>query len=236
VAGYLGSTAQWERFNARWKSLLADYGASQMHRADLECFQREFKSWDSSRRTEFVKKAHSIIKKHTYVAVATGVIKADFEQVMPSWVKKLFGGVYGWCANECLVHVGKWCEKRSYRDPINWVFEAGTAGHGQVSDLFEALHEHPEWGPRLCIGSWSFEDKSVVPLQAADTIAYEVFKHIENQIIDQGKRTVRLSVLDLVRPSDESYLKYWDRGRLQKSLLNWEAKTRALAAKRPAGF
>jgi hypothetical protein len=65
------------------------------------------------------------------------------------------------------------------------------------------------------IKGWSFQDKDVLPLQAADVIAYEVFKHVENQILDKGeKRDVRLSMLDLYRPCDENYLKWWSRERL----------------------
>ena len=41
---------------------------------------------------------------------------------------------------------------------------------------------------------------SSMMLQAADTIAYEIFKHTENQWLDLGKRPVRLSMIDLIRP------------------------------------
>jgi hypothetical protein len=226
AAGYLASTAQWEHFNPRWNSLLADFGVSRMHRADLESFVREFTGWNGNRRTEFVQKAHGVIKDHTYIALGTGVIKSDYEDVMPQWVKDLFGGVYGWCVNECLVSVGKWCEKLQtpYRERINWVFEAGTAGSGQVVAMLRNLSEDPTWGPRLRIGNWSFAGKDTLPLQAADTVAYEIFKQIENRIIDQGTRDVRLSILDLVRPQDEAYLKYWDKARLMRWVKRAEAK------------
>ncbi len=226
AAGYLASDKQWERFSPRWQSLLAKYGISRMHRADLESFVREFKGWNGDRRTELIKKAHAIIRKHIYIALGTGVIKSDYEEVMPRWVKNLFGGVYVWCVNECRVHVGKWCEKRRnpYNGTINWVFEAGTVGHGQVEEMLRNLSRHPEWGQRLRIGEWSFKDKNTVPLQSADIIAYEVFKQIENQIIDQGKRDVRLSIRHLVRRQDEPYLKYWDKARLERWVQSFEAK------------
>lgn len=226
AAGFLGSTTQWERFNQQWQSLLAEYGIKQMHRADLESYVGEFRGWNGSRRTAFVRKAHAIIKKHTYIAVGTGVIKADFEEIMPQWAKELFGGAYGWCVNECLVHVGKWCEKlrNPYKDRINWVFEAGTVGSGQVVEMLRNLSQDPTWGQRLHIGQWSFDDKDSLPLQAADVIAYEVFKQIENQIVDQGKRNVRLSMLDLVRSGDQPYLKYWDKARLKSWVERVEAK------------
>jgi hypothetical protein len=67
------------------------------------------------------------------------------------------------------------------------------------------------------IGSWGFSCKNVVPLQAADTLAYEIFKQVENQIVDRGeKRGVRFSVKDLIRSQDLPYLKYWDKARLRE--------------------
>jgi len=74
-------------------------------------------------------------------------------------------------------------------------------------------------GKEFRIATWSFAFKDVVPLQAADTLAYEIFKQVENQIVDRGeKHDVRFSVKDLLRAQDLPYLKYWDRARLKEWL------------------
>jgi hypothetical protein len=36
-----------------------------------------------------------------------------------------FGEVYGWCVQDYLAAVRKWCERHRHADPIQWVFEAG---------------------------------------------------------------------------------------------------------------
>jgi hypothetical protein len=75
------------------------------------------------------------------------------------------------------------------------------------------------------IGTWSFAGKELVPLQAADTLAYEIFKQVENQVVDRGeKHLVRFSVKDLLRPHDLPYLKYWDRARLREWLATNQAR------------
>ena len=54
-----------------------------------------------------------------------------------------------------------------------------------------------------------------MPLQAADVIAYETNKHVENQLLHEGKyRDIRMSFLDLYREADENYMKWWHRERL----------------------
>jgi len=92
VAGYLGTDVQWERFARQWTPLLDEYGISRLHRAELEGFKREFRNWNPVRRKEFLRKAHAIIRRNTYIAFGSGVIKADFDEFMPAWVKELFGG------------------------------------------------------------------------------------------------------------------------------------------------
>ena len=59
------------------------------------------------------------------------------------------------------------------------------------------------------IGGWSFQGKEVLPLQAADVMAYEAYKYVENYILDKGEqRDVRLSMIDLYLSCDDKYLKW----------------------------
>jgi len=219
VGGYLASTQQWTRFIPRWKQLLKDFDVKQMHRTDLETWNGEFtenRGWGPTRRNKFVGKAQGIIKRHTYIAVGSAVIKKDFEEVLPLPVRKFFGGAYGWCAHECLLRASIWCEKAKHGEPIKWVFEKGTEGSGQIGFYFQKCAEIPEVSKLMRVqhGGWSFQNKDVLPLQAADVVAYEIFKQVKNQIVDKGKKNVRLSALNLFRKKDEPYMKYWDKDRL----------------------
>jgi hypothetical protein len=228
VAGYIGQISEWRKFQQGWSPIpkKRPYRVKIMHRADLETWHGEFtkeRGWDSSRRNAFLNELHPIIKSRTRVAIGTAVIKKDWEEVMPYWLKRFMGGVYGWCAHECIVAVRIWCNRpiRNYQHPINWVFEKGAMGQGQVAAMFTELDQHPVLSKEFRIGSWTFACKDVVPLQAADTLAYEIFKQVENQIVDRGeKHDVRFSVKDLLRPQDLPYLKYWNRERLLEWLRN----------------
>jgi hypothetical protein len=223
VGGYVGSDFQWERFVARWTKTLNDAHVEVLHRSDLESFQGEFaeaKGWNPPRRTELVRKLHSIIKTSTYSAVGSSVIKDDFNTVMPVWVKHLFGGAYGWCAFWCVVAMRGWCVERHITDTIAWHFESGTRGASEIKEMFQALR-HAELRDSYRINSVCFSGKELKPLQAADVVAYEIFKHVENQILDGGQRHPRrLSALDLFRRQDERYVTFWNKDRL----IHWLAK------------
>ncbi len=229
VAGYLGQVGEWRRFEREWRKVCGKYDVKIVHRADLETWHGEFtaeRGWNPARRTSFLGELQPIIKSCTKVAVGSAVIKEDWEEVMPEWLTRFFGGTYGWCAHECIVAVRKWCERPSARSrtsrPVCWAFERGAEGQHQVEAMFAELSNISELKAAFRIGALSFPDKDVVPLQAADLLAYEVFKQVENQIVDRGeKHDVRLSVRHLMRPQDLVYLKFWDRARLRE----WLAKS-----------
>lgn len=220
VAGYLAQIGEWRGFERNWSKVLKRHHIRLMHRSDLENFHGEFVGWNGERRTALLSELQPIIKSHTKVAIGAAVIKQDWEEVMPSWLKRFFGGAYGWCVHDCLVAVRKWCErpnaKRGPVRPITWAFEQGAEGQGQVAALFTELANIPELKKAFRIGAFSFPGKEVVPLQAADLLAYEVCKQLENQIIDHGEHhNIRISVRHLMREQDPHYLKYWDKARLR---------------------
>jgi hypothetical protein len=217
VAGYIGKVGRWEDFNKEWQKALNDFHVYQMHRSDLENFGGKFKAWNPTRRTKFLQRVQPIIRDHITFPIGCAVIKEDYERIIPPDVKKQFSGVYGWCARDCLAAMTNWYQRKGYRNAVRWVFEAGTTGHGQVDAMFDELYRNPITRQKYFIKGWSFEDKSTLPLQSADVLAYEVFKQVENQILDRGKRPVRLSLKHLVHENDDRYLQYWG----ERRLLDW---------------
>lgn len=225
VGGFLSNVAQWEIFTKEWMKILKDVGINGMRRADLESFHGEFKKWNPSRRTALIKQLQAVIKRRTKTPVASIVIKDEFEQIIPSGLKKWSGGVYGFLAYTCLVGVGQWCEKssRQHCDPIQWVFEAGTEGSHQVNQMFQATYADKVIRQRSRLGGWSFLGKDTVPLQSADLLAYECFKLVNNQLVDPDqRRPPRISMLELVGTEQCPYMKLMDKQSLQNFATQWE--------------
>jgi hypothetical protein len=98
VAGYVGQVNEWRRFERQWSVVLKKYGVHLMHRNHLETWHGEFTQecgWNPARRASFLRELHPVIKSCTKVAVGSAIIKEDWETVMPDWLKRFFGGVYG---------------------------------------------------------------------------------------------------------------------------------------------
>lgn len=233
VAGYVANAYHWERFNSKWKSLLRDYRVKILRRSDLESLKGEYSDWDKEKQIEFLKRAHFVIKKTGSVPISSCVVKDDFERIIPKDLKEILGGVYGWCAHDCLMKVEHWCDQKKYKGRIFYVFEAGTKGHGQIDLAMRLFYRVPVYKKRFRIQGWTFHDKTMLPLQAADVIAYEVFKFGENEILDDTKRRrFRVSADDLTKNQDLRYLGLpWQEQNLKKWLTDWGKHHPELAAR-----
>jgi hypothetical protein len=206
VAGYFGSCSQWDKFNIEWRKMLSEVGLSEFHRTDIESRHRYVTGWTTDDRDRIVRRAHTIIKDCTYIGVGNAVIKADFEELFPPILKKFYGGAYGYCAFVCIARAKNWHQNIKSKDDINWVFEAGAQGADQFNILMKALYADPQLRQDFRVNSWSFAGKEILPLQAADTIAYELFKFVQGQIIENRGKP-RLSFDDLVREKDDEFFR-----------------------------
>src|SRR5262249_48381776 len=85
--------------------------------------------------------------------------------------------------------------RRGQPHPTSWAFAQRAEGQAQVAQIFAELSRDPISKAAFRIGTLSFPGKEVVSLQAADSLAHEVLKQGENQVVDRSaKRGVRLSV------------------------------------------
>jgi hypothetical protein len=148
-------------------------------------------------------------------------VRADFEETMPSAVRTVFGGPYGWLVHDCIVGIAHWAVDKHCAEPVQYVFEAGARGRRRVQKMFESLYNEGKFRTLCRIGSWKFATKpEAVQLQAADFLAYELYKQMDNRIVGGiAKQPIRRSAFDMFRlETDKAH--YWDAARLRKWLKN----------------
>ena len=74
-----------------------------------------------------------------------------------------------------MAHIGN-----EVKDQIKCSFEDGDTSV-ESHRIYNAMKAVELWGNRSYLGGISFESKNLVPLQAADLMAREAFKHMDNQ-------------------------------------------------------
>jgi len=234
VGCYLASQEDWYRFNPSWAKLKKDDGIEYFHRTDQESCRDQFEGWTIDRKIISYQEQHKIIHAHTQHGIGAAVIKADYDEVIVGKDRELLGDAYEFCLRHCLSAITNFANRIGYSDDIAYVFEAGAEGEKHFNAFMKSAYDAPVLRRQYRIGSWTFADKKkLLPLQAADALAYELAKEMENAIDQystglstvERERAVRKSALDLLRSSDE--IQYWNRARLEK--LQNAAKREAIA-------
>lgn len=196
VAGYVSTRQRWKKFGREWEELLREEGISAFHRTDLESLQKEFKGWTAERRDRAVRRAQKIIKRWALAGVAVGFPFDLYERIIHTpELRKRFAKPYALCTMRCIIALSEWASEDGYRDPIDYVFDRGDEGRGQVIDAFRVSDRE-----KYLLGTCRFEDKKkFVPLQAADILAYEVYRFTSEQVVQGGAgRGVREGLEDLL--------------------------------------
>ena len=125
-----------------------------------------------------------IIKRYVLCSVGWAVPRQSFNTILSGLAKAICGDAYGLAAIACFrslaqiaVRIDGWVE---------YVMESGTRGSGALLKIHAVGSEEPGWLDNNRIVSLSFQNKRFfLPLQAADILAYELFKHLPNQM--QGR-------------------------------------------------
>ena len=248
VAGYVATVDQWRQFEYKWIPFLEREGIKVFHRADLESFHGEFVrdkadghgGWNEARRARVVAEAQQIIKDPIGSgAFGTGVssgMRRSFWDSVSIELRRAIQAEYCYtiCANDCMRQVARWADEHGHNEAIKYVFEAGADGEKELKRLLENIRERPELRAWYRLGDdSSFVRKAdeadngifipgVVQLQAADTLAYETYKHWVNQLLPSAgeRRKIRKSFEDLLTvPLDNNSIEEGNFAALLNSVL-----------------
>jgi hypothetical protein len=91
---------------------------------------------------------------------------------------------------------------------IAYVFEAGTRGSGEIQKTFDWNYTDREQRPKLKLLSLKFEGKEFAPLQAADILAYELYRYFPRTVSPPPSSEV---ARDEIKVLAECPLKSWAR-------------------------
>jgi hypothetical protein len=75
------------------------------------------------------------------------------------------------------------------------------------------------------ISAWSFANKAVLPLQAADVVAYEYYRIAEKALIKKETLGFRKSAKDLFRQRDTLFFREWDKRGFELWMKKWNEES-----------
>ena len=226
VAGYLSTAEQWEIFDQEWRSAIEPWGVDQFHMAEFANRAPKYQSLSETQRRFGFARLAKIINTHAIASVGCAIPRKAFERIFTPRAKRFVGGCYGLAATSCFMQAAELLNQHGYESArISYAFESGTAGSGAVLKVFNSNCNDPEQRERLKLLSLSFEGKEFTPLQAADMLAYELYRFLPYRINEPATRPPRRGNMSLLA---ECALRSW--ATLEEDAIEGWAKVADVAA------
>lgn len=189
VAGYLSTDDQWAKFSEEWQSVLQDYKLDCFHMTDFENRKGPFKTLTNAERFRLLEKLIAFIKIRQRIGLAVAFHASDYKEIVEEFQDEPIKKPYSFCALLIMVVLKNWLITRRHNEVIAYVYESGALHAGEIMSGYQYWTTHEPYATELRAGSLTFGSKSdLVPLQAADILAYETWKDITNTIAGSPRK------------------------------------------------
>ena len=187
--GLLGSSDHWDSFDMIWSH--ATHGLKEPFRAaDCECGYGQFsdpEEWPKPKRDALMARLTGIIDWRKLYGFASIVPIKAYEDAFPKCGE--YDGLL-LASTQAIMNMAHIAHQMR-KDASVW-FESGPR-IGTVGNIFHSVRALKSWSPSSYLRRFTAETKKIRPLQAADFVAREAYKHMDNR----GLRATRKPVLRL---------------------------------------
>ena len=188
LAGWAAWDVEWELFDLAWRAVLADYGVRDLHMREYESMWGDFMGWDSARKVRFLS---ALIDTFEASAAPPSPGPIGFWSALPlkDYDRLIGGRPLKWeddptflCFLHCIQRLLPFTNGTPGEVRIDFVFDWNPKLEQRTRAIFSQLRIVPvlsEFCHRL--GDVRFASRrDTPPLQAADLLAYECYKHVVN--------------------------------------------------------
>jgi hypothetical protein len=180
VAGFISSAEDWSDFSRRWTERLKQDGIPCFHAAACENNTEEFWGWKKKEKekTKLKEDLIDIIHNCTYRLFGSTVEIETLGTLSPENLKLYNLRAYALAGRTCAARVREWSSSWGSRYVPELVFEEGDLGSEELETrLVEDGFSRPIFRPKKDKQEKDGQIRpAFIPLQAADFLAYEVFK------------------------------------------------------------
>jgi len=180
VAGFVSHADSWIKFDAAWSSRLAADGISCFHMVDFAASRGDFKDgWRNNepRRKKLLEDLLDIIRTYTFRWFGSIVENENLTSLISKRHREqYYYNAFSLAARTCMHRVDNWCSREKINSVVNFVFEDGDFGRGElIKQLDKFSHfPKPDFRPKKDKIKNGRLTPGFSPLQAADFLAYEI--------------------------------------------------------------
>jgi hypothetical protein len=194
AAGWIAPMPIWMLFEREWDEARNVEGDKFicMHMADFVSGlgeDNEFRDWELDKKQRVAARLRELIKQRALKGFALGVVKRDYDQIVPAALKaEGFENHYTYAIRRVLGMIDEWRQKNMKDQPIEYVFDwqdRNDPRRKEIERVFSWAEGQDEAFRRYGItkGGLSFRKRQdLPPLQAADMFAWTVYRAVLNEV------------------------------------------------------
>ncbi|MBZ9758420.1 DUF3800 domain-containing protein [Mesorhizobium sp. ESP6-5] len=193
MAGLIAPLESWAKFSADWADILSmkpRIGRFKM--SEAMNYGGEFASWSQDRRDERILLLQNVISDHVKAGVVAAVMVDDFNRIIKgSQLPKQFHSPYYFLLYQMILKLAEGQEGLGLQGPVNFIFDDQMMEKKKIRrdwDRYKSLLQ----AQKKPVGNMPvFEDEErVLPLQAADMMAWIIRAHAEDQFQGKERRPI----------------------------------------------
>jgi Protein of unknown function (DUF3800) len=183
LAGYINTAEKWQRFSVAWaEELRADPAIAYLKMSEANSLSGQFSGWPVASKDQKVRGLCRVIRHFEPHSIHCSISRVDVKDVLAPAVPRGFANPYFHCFQGIIIPFATTFAPIWRGVPVEFVFdeqgELGTEAlffyklirDGQPKKVRALLSKDPTFG----------DDKVILPLQAADVLAWHVRRHSES--------------------------------------------------------
>jgi uncharacterized protein DUF3800 len=221
LAGFIARTDQWSALTARWHDALdlpPRLKYFKMHEAHT-C-TGEFTGWKQTDRDVRLASLAGIIKDHVVAGVSSVVRQDDYDEIMAGRIAKPLDYPYWLMYYSIIMRTLLLHRENGLVEKTDFIFDEQPDQSRQVQEHFNAVYDlaPPQIKELFGNSPLNSDDKTTLPLQAADMFAWHIHRCCYERERGFGFDSPTMQILHSVRHYDYT----WTRERLQALLIDHE--------------
>jgi len=177
MGGCIASLEAWSAFEKEWEQKLNEYGITCFHMTDFESNWGEFKGWENepAKHKACLADLVNIMNDHIDLYIGTSENVEDHKLSPPPKVDPYFN-----CLMTCIDHIASYVSDLPGDQRLETVFADHPEFGRRVRQLYPEVRAVSGMYGKLATDTYGFP-RDILPLQAADIVAYEINKEWQRQ-------------------------------------------------------
>lgn len=188
IGGCISTLERWTTFEDEWDELLHTFQVSWFHATELQNFKGDFVGWTEYRRRQFLQSAMNIMDRAVVQYVGAVVPLSEYEALTVSQ-KAQCPDPYYLCFQDAVHSAGIEAEEYGPSELIETIFSENVEMGGIIKPVDRSVKQDEglayrcyrackrELPIRERLGPITFDSpRNLLPLQAADLVAYELLQ------------------------------------------------------------